>query len=222
MEKKQFAVFGIGRFGRSVATTLAEAGYDVLAVDKDQKYVEMVEDIVTKAVVADVTDKEIMESLSVSNIDTAFVGIGSNLEASILITILAKECGVKNLICKASTELHGQILKKVGADRIVYPEMETGERLAKSLIFGNDTEFFNLSDTYSMVEIPMPGPWVGKSLKDLHLRSRFMINAVGFLEKNHCDFSIDPEAPLQADSTIVLVGANTDLQKLRKALEKNG
>ena len=128
MARKEFVVFGMGRFGSSVAKTLSENGCQVLAVDMDQSKIELIADAVTYAVCTDVTDVDAIHSLGISNFDGAVIAIGGNLEASVMVTILAKELGIPYILAKARNELHAKILKKVGADMVVFPEKETGIR----------------------------------------------------------------------------------------------
>ena len=153
---KQYAVIGLGKFGFAVATTLAQAGKEVLAVDKDPELVQEIADLVTYAARADITDSRVFASLGISNMDVVIVGISENMESSILATLQAKEAGVPLVIAKGMSQMHANILKKVGADRVVMAESETGIRLGKSLISGGFQDFFMLSDSFSMVELPVP------------------------------------------------------------------
>ena len=214
MIDKQYAVLGLGRFGSSVALTLADAGCEVLAVDSDEEKVQELADHVTYAVTADVTEPGGLESLSVSNIDIAVVGIAGNMEDSILATIMTKEAGAGYVIAKAMSEIHGTILAKVGADKVIYPERDSGIRLAKNLVSGNFMEFFALSDTYSIVELKVPGTWVGKSLRELDLRKNLGINMIGVMMEGKTVVNVDPETPLEKSWTAIVVGDNRDLQRL--------
>jgi trk system potassium uptake protein TrkA len=214
MIDKQYAVLGLGRFGSSVALTLADAGCEVLAVDSDEEKVQELADHVTYAVTADVTEPGVLESLSVSNIDIAVVGIAGNMEDSILATIMTKEAGAGYVIAKAMSEIHGTILAKVGADKVIYPERDSGIRLAKNLVSGNFMEFFALSDTYSIVELKVPGTWVGKSLRELDLRKNLGINMIGVMMEGKTVVNVDPETPLEKSWTAIVVGDNRDLQRL--------
>ncbi len=214
MIDKQYAVLGLGRFGSSVALTLADAGGEVLAVDSDEEKVQELADHVTYAVTADVTEPGVLESLSVSNIDIAVIGIAGNMEDSILATIMTKEAGAGYVIAKAMSEIHGTILEKVGADKVIYPERDSGIRLAKNLVSGNFMEFFALSDTYSIVELKVPGAWAGKSLRELDLRKNLGINMIGVMMEGKTVVNVDPEIPLEESWTAIVVGDNRDLQRL--------
>ena len=217
--KKSVAVIGLGRFGRSVAASLAKAGQDVCAIDIDQEKVEMVEHFVTYAMRADVTDAETLEGLGIENFDEIVVGIASNLEASIVITDMLKEAGAKHIICKANGQTHGRILKRVGADMVVYPELFTGEIVAKQMIFEGCTGLFPITEHFSLIETGMPKSWVGRKLVEMNLRSEHGINIVGMRVGEEINTRIDPTAPLQADATVILIGENEEMEKLMKKLQ---
>ena len=148
MAKKEFVVFGLGRFGTSVARTLAESGCEVLVVDDNEDKIHEIADYVTHAVCANVTDVDSLESLGISNFDGAIVAIGQNLEASVMVTILAKEAGIPYVLAKAQNDLHAKVLKKVGADMVVFPEKETGIRIANNILMGNFFDAVELSSTF--------------------------------------------------------------------------
>jgi len=159
MHKKQFVVLGMGKFGRSVAITLAESGCEVLVIDDNEDTINEIADRVTYAVKADVTDPDALKSLGISNFDGAIIGMGESLEASVLATILVKEMGVPYVLAKAQTEIHAKILKKVGADKIVFPEKETGIRIANNLMMNNLFDAIELSSVYSMMELEAFPEW---------------------------------------------------------------
>lgn len=216
MIDKQYAVLGLGRFGSSVAMTLADAGCEVLAVDTDEEKVQELADHVTYAVTADVTEPGVLESLSISNIDIAVIGIAGNMEDSILATIMTKEAGAGYVIAKAMSEIHGTILEKVGADKVIYPERDSGIRLAKNLVSGNFMEFFALSDTYSMAELKVPRAWAGKSLKELNMRKNLGLNMIGVMMEGKTVVNVDPDTPLKETWTVIVVGDNQDLQRIQQ------
>lgn len=220
MLKKEFVVFGLGHFGKSVALTLAESGCEVLIVDNDETTVQEMADLVTYAVRADVTDAEVLESLGISNFDGAVVGIGENLEASVMVTILAKELGIPYVLAKAKNDLHAKILKKVGADAVVFPEKETGIRIAHNLMMGNFFDAIELSSRYSIMEIDVPDEWSGRSLSDLNLRARFQVNVVGIKGQTNVNINPAPEQRIEKNDKLVVLGDNEQLEALVK-LEKN-
>lgn len=214
MQKKEFVVFGLGRFGRSVATTLAESGCEVLVVDNDEDKIQEMADVVTYAVRADVCDSEMIETLGISNFDGAIVAIGESLEASVMITILVKELGIPFVLAKAQTDIHAKVLKKVGADTVVFPEKETGIRIAHNLMMGNLFNAIELSTTTSMMEIDVPESFVGHSIAELNLRAKYKVNVIGIKHKNELNINPDAEEKLKKDDVLIVIGKNDTLNKL--------
>ena len=214
MQKKEFVVFGLGRFGRSVTTKLAESGCGVLVVDNDEDKIQEMADIVTYAVRADVCDSEMIETLGISNFDGAIVAIGENLEASVMITILVKELGIPFVLAKAQTDIHAKVLKKVGADTVVFPEKETGIRIAHNLMMGNLFNAIELSSTTSMMEIDVPESWDGQSITELNLRAKYKVNVIGIKHKSELNINPDPEEQLSKDDILIVIGKNDTLNKL--------
>lgn len=214
MSKKEFVVFGLGRFGRSVATTLAESGCEVLVVDDNEETIQEIADSVTYAVKADVTDKDVLESLGIGNFDGAVVGIGQSLEASVMVTILAKELGIPYVLAKAQTDLHAKVLKKVGADMVVFPEKETGVRIAHNLLMGNFFDAVELSSTFSMMEFEAITQWYGQTISSLDLRAKYKINVIGIKRGDSLDINPDANAIIKKDDVLVIIGSNDTLNKL--------
>lgn len=213
MNRRQFAVLGLGRFGISVVTTLVNAGYEVIAVDVDEEKVNEIADEVTYAIRADVTEPGVLENIGIKNVDAVVVAMAADLGASVMTTIRAKEVGAKYVLAKASDTMHGNILKKVGADEVIYPERAMGARVAKKLISNNFLDLYELSRTFSMVEIKVPDRWAGKSLIELDLR-RKGINVIGLMEGEKVTVNIDPKIPLPKDETIIIVANNEILSKI--------
>lgn len=212
---KQFVVVGLGRFGSSVARTLAENDYNVLAIDSNEEKVQEIAKEVTHAVEADATDEEALRTLGVRNFDVAVVSIGDNIHANILATLILKELGVPYVVVKAQNALHGKVLSKVGADRIVYPERDMGVRIAHNLISSNVLDYIEFAPDYSIVEIVSTPNMVGKSLAQLDLRSKFGVNVMAI--KRGKDLNITPGANdrfLESD-VLVVMGKNDDLDKLK-------
>ena len=214
MAKKEYVVFGLGRFGRSVAVTLADSGCEVLVVDDNEAKIQEIAEYVTFAIKADVTDAEVLASLGISNFDGAIVAIGENLEASVMVTILAKEMGIPYVLAKAQSEIHAKVLKKVGADMVVYPEKETGIRIANNLLMGNFFDAVELSSTFSMMELDVLDSWAGNSLRELNLRAKYKINVIGLKRENRLDINPDADMPLQKNDVVVIIGRNEVLNKL--------
>lgn len=210
---KQFAVLGLGSFGWSVALTLEKMGCDVLVIDDSFEKIQEISEKVSYALKADVTDPEALESLGGRNLDGAVIAVSENFEASIMATLLCKDIGIPLVVAKAKDDLQGTILKKVGADVVVYPEIDMGSRVAKNLAAREFMDWIELSEDYSMVEAVVPEPWRGRCLADLKVRERFGINVVGIIIEKEVDVAFDPQKPLPADGVLILVGANDVLQK---------
>nr|WP_315022343.1 TrkA family potassium uptake protein [uncultured Aminipila sp.] len=214
MSIKQFVVFGLGRFGKSVATTLAENGCEVLVIDANENTVNEMADVVTYAVRADATETEVLKTLGISNFDAAIIAMGENLEASVMATIFVKEMGVPYVLAKAQNDLQGRILKKLGADMVVFPEKETGIRIANSLLMDNLFDTVELPVNYSMMELEALSEWVGKSFHELNLRARLKINVIGIKRKNQLNINPDPDEAIKEEDVLILIGKNEVLNKL--------
>ena len=209
--RKQFAVLGLGSFGRSVALTLENMGCDVIVVDKSQETIQEISDRVTYAITADITEKEALSALGTRNLDGAIIGVAENLEAGIMATLLCKEIGIPKVVAKAKNKLQGTILKKVGAD--------TGSRVAKSLLATEFTDWIELSNDYSMVEIAVPKPWINHSMAELGIRTKYGVTVVGIMQDGNVNVEFNPQMPLPENALLILVGANKVLEKIGK-LEK--
>jgi len=214
--KKQFAIIGLGRFGSSLAKYLAEMGYEVLAVDENAQRVQDVAHAVTHAVSADSTDEEAMSALGIRNFDVVVVAIGQDIQSSILTTLILKDLGVPYIIVKAQNELHGKVLDKIGANKVVFPERDMGLRVAHHLISPNILEHIELSPDYSIVEMKLPSIMVGKNLKQLDIRQKYNCNVLAV--KRNGEMNITPRAdePLIQDDILVIVGKNDQLTKLEQ------
>ena len=214
--KKQFVIIGCGRFGSSVAKTLYSMDYEVLVVDKNEETIQSIADQVTHAVQADATDENSIKSLGIRNFDVAVVTIGSNIQSSILVTLMLKELGINYVVAKAQNELHAKVLYKIGADRVVFPEREMGVRVAHNLVSSNIMDYIELAPEYSIVEIVALDEWVGKSLRELNMRSKYGINVMAI--KRGPDIDISPRATdlIEEDDVLVVIGHNDDIQKIEK------
>lgn len=218
---RSFVVLGMGRFGQSVAKTLYELGYEVLAIDMDEETIQNMTDYVTHAVIGDVTDENTLKSLGVRNFDVAVVTIGGDIQASILVTLMLKEMGVKYILAKARSEIHARVLEKVGADRVIFPEQDMGTRVAHNLVSSNILDYIELSPDYSIIEIAAPQSWVGKSLVKLNVRVRYGINIMAIKNGNEINISPRADDTIKQDDVLVVIGANADINKLdKKALEE--
>lgn len=217
---KSFAVLGLGKFGKSVARELSAAGADVLAVDNDRERLQSVADYVTYAVAADIEDAEAVEALGLSNMDGVVIAVTGNLNASILAAIYAKEAGVPYVIAKAKDETHIKILNKLGVDKTVFPEYESGIRVARHLATGNILNFVELSDNIRMVEIAIENEWEGKSLRELNLREKEHINVIAVRENGELSPNPDPDIPLEKGSSMLITVDKKELNRLVKEYEK--
>ncbi|MBE6049889.1 MAG: TrkA family potassium uptake protein [Clostridium sp.] len=214
MAKKQFVVVGIGRFGYSVAKTLYELGNDVLVIDEDEERVQEISDEVTHAVQMDATDESAIKSLGMRNFDVAIVSIGGNIQSSIMVTLLLKELGVKYIIAKGNNELHAKVLYKIGADRVILPEKDMGIRVAHNIVSSNILDYIELSEDYSILEIEALEIWVGKSLKDLRLRSTYEINVMAIKRGDEVNISPTADEVIREKDILVAIGAGKNLDKL--------
>lgn len=211
---KQFVVIGLGRFGISVARTLSELGHDVLAIDTNENAVDSIMDDVTHAVQADAREEDTLRALGVRNFDTAVVAIGDDLEASILVTIMLKEIGVNYVVAKAQTALHGKVLQKIGADKVIYPEKDMGVRLAHNLVAANVLDFVELSPDYSIVEITPPAQFIHKTLGELNLRAKYGLSVITMKKGDDVLVAPGADARIDAKDVLVILGKNNDLAKL--------
>lgn len=219
-KNKQFVVIGLGRFGESVAKTLYGLGHDVLAIDMDEDMVQEISDSVTHAVQMDATDESALRTLGLRNFDVAVVTIGSNIQASVMVTLLVKELGVKYIIAKGQSDLHAKVLYKIGADRVVLPEKDMGVRVAHNLVSASILDYIELSPDYSIMEMKALEEWNGKTLTELKLRSKYGINVMAI--KKDDDINISPSADeiISADDIIVAIGSAEDLAKIEEIMAK--
>lgn len=218
MSGKQFVVIGLGRFGTSVATTLYSLGNEVLAIDTDEEVVQSISDSVTHSVQADATDEATLRSLGIRNFDVAVVTIGSNVQSSIMVTLLVKELGVKFVIAKAQNELHAKVLYKIGADRVVFPERDMGVRVAHNLCSSNILDYIELSSDYSIMEITAIKEWENKTLRDLNMRSKYGVNVMAI--KRGSDINVSPYADdeILPGDVLVVIGGTEQLKTLERGV----
>lgn len=214
MSKKSYVVFGLGSFGYSVAETLGDSGYEVMVVDKDSDPIQSISPKITYAVKADVTDPGVLESLDISQFDVAVIALSENMEASIMATLYAKECEIPKVVAKAVTALHGTVLRKVGADEVVFPERDMGVRVAQNLMAGGMVDFLELSDEYRLTEIHVPPRWVGHSLNALDVRARYNVNVIAVKDGEEVSMNINPDQILEEDQFLVVMGENKSLDRL--------
>lgn len=212
---QSYAVFGLGRYGKAVAKELAEDGAEVLAVDINEDVVNAASAELPYCKCADVTDAEVIKQLGIANVDVVIISMAGDLEASVMATMLCKEAGVKTVIVKCASEMNCKILSKVGADRVVLPENESGIRLAKNLLSSGFMDIIELSKDVSMVELDVKPEWEGKSLIELSLRKKYSINVVAVVQGKDVCTNINPEEPLNAEMKLIVIGNTAKLNKLK-------
>jgi trk system potassium uptake protein TrkA len=225
LAKRSFAVIGLGRFGAAMATTLAESGHEVIGVDGSEDRVRGLADLLSLAVQLDATDEKALLSAGIKDVDVAVVSIGENIESSLLVVTLLREIGIKNIVAKAVTPLHGRILEKLGVTRVVFPERETAIRLAHSLVMPNVLDYIELSSEYSIVDVPAPADFAGKTLKDIGLRSRFGLTTIAIKRFSKTsdgpmtNIAPGPDDVVQAGDVLSLLGSNERLGQLDRMLK---
>ena len=213
--KKTYAVFGLGRYGMAVAKELVDNGIEVMAVDSNQKIVNDAAVFLPVCKCADVTDPEVIARLGIENIDTVVVCMANSLEASVMSITLCKEAGVNNVIAKCANEMHQKIMLRVGADKVVFPENESGIRLAKNLMSSGFIDMISLSKDVSMVEIDVREEWIGKNLVELNLRKKYGFNIVAIKKAGKVNVNINPEQVLDLETTLIVIANTSKLGKLK-------
>lgn len=215
--KKQFAIIGMGRFGSSVAQNLSNMNFEVLAIDSSEQKIQEVVNIVTHAVSADSTDEDALRALGIRNFDVVVVAIGQDIQSSILTTLILKDLGVPMIVVKAQNELHGKVLSKIGADKVVFPERDMGARVAHHLISPNILDYIELSEDHSIVEMRASSLMIGKNLKELDIRARFGCNVMAIKNNGKTNISPYAEDRIKDGDILVIVGQNNHLKNLELA-----
>lgn len=213
--EKQFVVLGLGIFGSTLVKTLSQFGREVVAIDKDSENVQRVSEFATKAVIGDVTDIQFLTDLGLDDIDVGIVAIGDRLEDSILATMNLKELGVPYVIVKAKNKRFKVVLERIGADHVVRPEKEMGEKIARTLLRKNIKDLIELDEENCIVEMKVPQSWIGKSLSQLDLRKLYSINVLGKRDpKTHkLEVPVDPSAPIEMNDTFLVLGQTDKIEK---------
>ncbi len=213
---KSFLVIGLGRFGTSVAKELARLGQEVLVIDNNQDNIQRIADDVTQALCGDACDESVLRSVGARNFDCCIVGVATNMESSVLITVTLKDMGVKHIVTKAKSVLHASILEKVGADRVILPESEMGQRLAQRLARTNVVDYIGVTDEFSILEIQPPKAWIGHSLIQINVRAKYDINvlAIRHGENGHVDVSPNANRNIKADDLLIVIGTNENVNRV--------
>ena len=221
MKKQTFAVIGLGRFGGSVCKTLADAGQEVLAIDKYESRVNDYKDIATQAVVADAQDEDVLRSLGSRNVDHVIVAIGEDIQASILVTLMVKEQGVKYVTAKAQNEYHAKVLEKLGVDRVVHPERDMGVRIGRSLTSKNMVDYLDLDANFKLAEILITNPeFVGKSLAEMDFRDRYGLNVIALAHSKQEMVLPSAGDVLTENDSILVAGPTRAIDKFEELMQK--
>ncbi len=214
-KRKQFLIIGLGGFGGSVLERLIELGQDVLAIDADEEVVQSYSEIATHVVQADATDESVLKSLGARNFDVAVVAMAKDIESSVYITMLLKEMGVPMVITKSEDLVHEKILIKIGADKVINPESESGIRIAQNLIYDNPLSAIELAENYALLEIAAPEKYVGKSIYELDLRLRLGVTVIGIKRNGKLDIIPAPDELIKKEDTIVFIGGSENMSALQ-------
>ena len=213
--KKTYAVFGLGRYGIAVARELVANGAEVIAVDSDEKIVNIAACELPICKCANITDSEVIRQLGISNVDVVIIAMASNLEASVMAVTLCKEIGVETVIAKCANEMHQKILTRVGADKVVFPENESGIRLARNLLSSGFVDMVSLAKNVSIIELDVRAEWVDKNLIELNLRKKYSINVVAVRKGDSVSVDVDPQEPLKESDKLIVIANTEKLSKLK-------
>jgi len=226
---KIFAVVGLGTFGSAVALELARRGYEVVACDRDPEKIEEMGAELANAVELDATDEKSLRDAGLDEVDIALVSFGESIADSLLVTMLLKEIGVPEVVVKVSDERHARLVRRIGADRIVFPERDMAVRVVENLLSPRIFDFIELSEEYSMVEIAAPKKMIGRKLADLHLRKRFGVNVIAIKSKvpvvnkkgitdlkEEVNIAPGAEDEIREGDTLVILGRYKDIEKVKK------
>lgn len=213
-KQREFAVIGLGRFGATIALSLVEHGASVLGIDHDPQIVQGFADHLTHTVSLDSTDEEALREVEIAHFHTVVVAIGSNFEGSVLTTVALKQLGVKNVVCKATTERQAEVLLRIGADRVILPEVEAGQRLALELSAPELIDLIPVSDDYSVAEVRVPDALVECSLGKANLREAFGVNVLAIRRGAQTTISPPPNLVLAEDDILVVLGPDESIDRI--------
>lgn len=226
MTRRSFAVIGLGRFGSAMSKTLVELGQDVVGIDASEERVQHLADSLPSVLQLNATDERALRNAGIQDVDVAVISIGENIEASLLVVMLVKELGIPQIVAKAVTSLHGRILEKLGVDRVIFPERDMAMRVAHSLVVPNVLDYIELSRDFSIIELPAPAEFAGKTLRELQLRPKYGLTLIA-IKRHHgtgapVTTNIAPQADdrIEAGDVLSLLGPNERLAELDKVLRK--
>lgn len=210
-----FVVIGLGRFGSAVAEELCALGHQVLAIDTDEKAVQRIADKVTQAVVGDCQDPEVLQMLGVKNMDGAVVAFSSDIGTSVLITLNLKELNIPRIVCKARNHSHREVLQRIGADQVVFPEHESGRNLARTLANREILNYIELTERYGIVKLKVPAPWVGQTLRDLNVRVTYQVNIIAIQSEDGSIQPVpEPDYAFRPGDLIFTLGSNESNERI--------
>ncbi|WP_187327398.1 potassium channel family protein [Liquorilactobacillus capillatus] len=219
--KQNFAIIGLGRFGGSICQTLISAGAEVLVIDKDEARINDYKNIATQAVIADAQDEDALKALGIRNFDHVVIAIGEDIQASILVTLMVKELGVKYVTAKAQNEYHARVLTKLGVDKVVHPERDMGVRIGKNLISKNMLDYLDLSSDIKVAEIRITNQkFADKSLESLNFRSKYALNVIAIRRKKKVEIAPQAGMALQLGDSLLVVGRKRDVEHFDELMEK--
>lgn len=213
---KSYFIIGLGLFGEALARNLCKLGAEVLAMDIRSDLVQMVAGDVTHAVVGDAQDKEVLRALGAAEFDCAVIAIGDNLAASVLTVMNLQELGVKHIICKAHDETHRRVLERLGANKVLIPEQEHAQRVARSLVRHNVLDYIELSEEYGILDVPAPKSWVGKTLKELNVRAKLGVNIIAVESGKKTNVSPAADYLIREGDIMVVLGDTYSLEAVQK------
>jgi trk system potassium uptake protein TrkA len=214
---KRVVVIGLGIFGFNIVKDLYENGLEVIAIDKNKEIIQKIRDFSTKAILADGTDKEVLESIGIQENDVVIISFGEDLAAATLITLHLREMKVKTIIVKAPNQDHKRVLEKVGATDVVIPEREIADKVAKSLVSPNVLDYIPLSEDYTISELVPPASFFGKTIGELHLRSKYRIEVIAVREMMPERLTMVPRADfvIKDSDILVVIGKEADIQEIK-------
>ena len=212
-KRKQFLVAGLGLFGTSVALTLQQMGYEVYTLDSEESLVQDLSTQLNYVVCGDASDKKTLQSLPLEDIDVAVVAIG-NVERNMMCTMLLKELGIKQVVAKAINNLHGAMLNKIGADKVVYAERDMGERVAHNLISAGVMDYIELSSEISVMSLAIPAEFVGKNLIEADLRRRYDVNVVAIKRDGRTIVNPKAQEIFQPEDEIIVLGTHEGVKRM--------
>ena len=213
---KSYFIIGLGLFGEALARNLCKLGAEVLAMDIRSDLVQLVSGDVTHAVVGDAQDKSVLRALGAADFDCAVVAIGDDLAASVLTVMNLQELGVKQIVCKAHDETHRRVLERLGVERVLIPEQEHAQRVARSLVRHNVLDYIELSEEYGILDVPAPKSWIGKTLKELNVRAKLGVNIIAVESEKRTNVSPAADYMIREGDIMVVLGDTYSLEAVQK------